>query len=238
MSDIRIALIAEGPTDRIVIEAALRAILPCTFLLTVLQPEATRPEMGSGWGGVLKWCHAANLRHQGSLDNEPTLAGFDLLILQIDADVAEKQYLDCGQQIADMARQFTWQVLPCGMPCPPPENTCTQLQNAITSWLGNATPGRKTVLCIPSKSVGTWLAAAVLPPDHPLMADAECNIGLENQLAVLPLAQRIKKSPRDFRRHEQKITDNWAQVTRVCSQALHFQQTIQRQAVILACQQA
>lgn len=59
MSELRIALVAEGPTDYEVIHAALRAVLPRSFVMTPLQPEGNRPVMGNGWGGVLKWCHAA-----------------------------------------------------------------------------------------------------------------------------------------------------------------------------------
>jgi hypothetical protein len=55
MSDLRIALVAEGPTDYVIIEAALKVFLPQPFILTQLQPEATKPEIGGGWGGVLKW---------------------------------------------------------------------------------------------------------------------------------------------------------------------------------------
>lgn len=36
MSELRVALIAEGPTDAIVIEAALKALLPRPFVLTQL----------------------------------------------------------------------------------------------------------------------------------------------------------------------------------------------------------
>ena len=45
MSDLRIALVAEGPTDFVIIEAALKAILPGAFILTQLQPEASLPEI-------------------------------------------------------------------------------------------------------------------------------------------------------------------------------------------------
>lgn len=52
---LRIALVAEGTTEFEVIQAALQAILsPRSFVLTKLQPEETKPEMGTGWGGVLK----------------------------------------------------------------------------------------------------------------------------------------------------------------------------------------
>ncbi len=54
MSELHIALVAEGPTDYEVIHAALKAVLPKPFVMTQLQPEATQPNMGAGWGGVLK----------------------------------------------------------------------------------------------------------------------------------------------------------------------------------------
>ena len=66
MSDLRIALVAEGPTDCIIIEAALKAVLGQPFVLTQLQPEPTRPDMGGGWGGVFKWCQEFRLRGAAS----------------------------------------------------------------------------------------------------------------------------------------------------------------------------
>lgn len=49
MSELRVALIAEGPTDSVLIQAALGAILrDRPFILTTLQPEPTRPRMGTG----------------------------------------------------------------------------------------------------------------------------------------------------------------------------------------------
>lgn len=226
MSDWRIALVAEGPLDRIVIEAALRAILPAPFVLTVLQPEATRPQMGTGWGGVLKWCHASSARHHGSLDLDPTLAGFDMLIIHLDADVADKQYADCGQEVASMAQPNGWQVLPCSLPCPPAAQTCAQLNHAVASWLHEALPGQKTVICIPAQSTGTWLAAAVLASGHHLLANAECNPDLERQLAALPLKQRIRKSQSDFRLRAKEVTDQWQKVTMLCSQARGFERAV------------
>ena len=94
MSELRIALVAEGPTDYVLIEAALKAVLPQPFILTQLQPEATRPDLGQGWSGVLKWCQAASQRHQGPLELDPTLLGFDLLILHLDVDVSTMTYHD------------------------------------------------------------------------------------------------------------------------------------------------
>ena len=94
MSDLRVALVAEGPTDAIVIEAALKALLPRPFVLTQLQPEPTRPKLGTGWGGVLRWCLAFATRGHARFEDDPTLPGFDLFVVHVDADVAEKSYAD------------------------------------------------------------------------------------------------------------------------------------------------
>lgn len=48
---LHIGLVAEGATDSVIIEAALKAILTQPFVLTSLQPEATQPQLGTGWCG-------------------------------------------------------------------------------------------------------------------------------------------------------------------------------------------
>ena len=226
MSELRLALVAEGPTDYEVVAAALRAILPRPFVLTLLQPEPTQPLMGAGWGGVLKWCHAAGLRHSGPLDADATLAGFDGLIIHLDADVALGQYADCGPAVAGMAQALGWRPLPCCQPCPPAAATCAQLETVLASWLGRAQAGGTTVWCLPAQSTGTWLAAATLPAGHALLAAAECNPVLESRLAQLPKKQRIKKSVLDYRNNAPAVTAQWARVKQLCPQALAFEQAL------------
>ncbi|MFC7410900.1 hypothetical protein [Hydrogenophaga atypica] len=227
MSERRIALVAEGPTDFEVIHAALKAFLPVRFTLTLLQPEPTLPAMGSGWGGVLKWCDAAGARHAASLDTDPTLEGFDLLVIHLDVDVAQKQYANCGLGVPAQAIAKGWNALPCHMPCPPVATTCTGLQTVLRSWLNPAQAGAKTVLCLPAQSSGTWLAAATLPAGDALLMGAECNVAVESRLAQLPKAQRIRKVVREYRAHADQITANWAGVKAICSQALAFEQAVQ-----------
>ena len=49
---LRIALVAEGPTDQPLIAAALNAILPSQpFVLTQLQPELTYPKWAQAGAG-------------------------------------------------------------------------------------------------------------------------------------------------------------------------------------------
>ena len=99
MSDpLRIALVAEGPTDGVVIEAALKAILgERPFVLTQLQPEGSLAfgALGAGWVGVYRWSRQSSGRGKGRLQNDALLfQTYDLLILHLDADVAGYNYED------------------------------------------------------------------------------------------------------------------------------------------------
>ena len=108
MSEPRIALVAEGPTDYEVIQAALKAILTTSFTLTLLQPEPTKPRFGTGWGGVLKWCSGAGARHAAALESDPTLEAFDLLVIHLDSDVSVADYAQCGPESARQALAKGW----------------------------------------------------------------------------------------------------------------------------------
>ncbi|HQV21742.1 MAG: hypothetical protein H6996_03360 [Moraxellaceae bacterium] len=228
-NSLRIALIAEGKTDYIIIEAALNAILPKPFILTMLPTENTRSELGEGWGKVLKWCqeftHINPNVDTRSLATDPTLMDFDLIIIHIDADVAEKSYADYGTAVAQATA--TLPILPCSQPCPPPSNTVSQLQQLLLAWLGITQKDAKTVFCVPSKAGEAWLAAAILPEAHPLLTGIECNLNLETRLSVLPKALKVRKSVREYQSRASTITKNWTTVTALCSQAAIFHQDIE-----------
>lgn len=224
MSDYRIALVAEGKTDAIVIEAGLKAILrDRAFILTQLQPEATLPHMGTGWCGVFKWCRQLNSRHEGPLEADALLSYFDLLILHVDADVARATSTDCGGHVKDLL----WDV-PCAEPCPPADPTVQALERVVSGWLGSVTLGSKGILCIPAQCTGTWLAAAVLPPEHTLLRTVECTPSIESALERLPLRVRIRKTKRDSRTHAGVVTQRWAQVAALCTQAARFEDKVRR----------
>jgi hypothetical protein len=225
-SELRIALVAEGPTDYEVIQAALKAVLPAPFVMQQVQPEDTQPKLGTGWSGVLKWCYQAHQRHRGPLIDDPTLVGFDLIIIHVDVDVAHQQYSNCGNLVEIWAKDNAWQTLPCAQPCPPVKDTVDALATVVESWLGQTTAGNCTLLCLPAQSSGTWLAAAVLPLTHQLLKNAECNLVLEKQLGQLPQNQRIKKNKREYRNHASRITQMWDQVKEVCPQAQRFERLV------------
>lgn len=222
MSDVRIALVAEGPTDATIINAALAAILPFPFVTTLLQPEATRPDLGAGWGGVLKWCRAFNTRGFLSFEEDPTLGLFDLFIMHIDADVADFSYADCGSEIEEAARKGGWGALPSSAACPPPDTAVNNVKAVLQSWVGRAAWGDRTILCIPSKSSEAWLAAAVYPENQKLLAALECCTTMETRLSALPKREKIKKKLIDYRPLAATITSNWPDIRRKCTRADAF----------------
>ena len=132
MSNLRVALIAEGPTDRVLVEAALRAILQRPFTVAQLQPEPTRPRFGAGWCGVFKWCREFAARSYASLEEDPTLPGFDLFVIHLDSDVAEMRYADGGAAVEDAAAGLP--ALPCSRP--------SFRDAAAAGAAGNPQPGR------------------------------------------------------------------------------------------------
>ena len=228
MSDLRIALVAEGPTDYVLIEAALKAVLgKQTFVLNQLQPEVTSPSFGGGWGGVLKWCAATSQRYTGSLDDDPLLKNFDLLVIHLDTDVAHQSYADCGEAVEAMAANKNWPRLPCSQPCPPVAATCAALQAVLMGWLNPAVLGSKTVVCLPAQSTGAWLAAAALPSTHALLSNVECNPDLEDSLGYLPKQLKVKKSVAGYRAKADLIRQHWNQAKALCSQAVLFESAVQ-----------
>jgi hypothetical protein len=222
MYELRVALVAEGPTDAIVIEAALKRLLPRPFILTQLQPEPTRPKLGTGWGGVLRWCLEFAMRGHARMEDDPTLPGFDLFVIHMDADVAEGTYADVSDELVEVARQNRWPVLPSSAPCPPPTGSVDAVRACLLSWSKLQTLGSKTVLCVPSKAIDAWLTSAVLDDGHRLLKGLECNLNLEAQLKALPKAKRVRKTAREYRAREKQITDAWAIVRNRCSQAERF----------------
>ena len=224
MSDLRVAVVAEGPTDAVLIDAALKAVLPRSFSTVLLQPEATRPAVGTGWCGVFKWCREFAARRTAQLEADPTLPGFDLFVIHVDSDVAECGYGDCGAAIETAARGLPQ--LPCSRVCPPPADAADEVRTRLMAWLNVTAVGPRTVLCVPSKSVEAWLAAAVLPCTSPLLTGIECSFNVEGRLASLPVKRRIRKTRREYINHAKTITAQWGRVRKLCSQAERFSQEV------------
>lgn len=228
---LRLALVAEGPTDRVVIEAAISSMLdPRPFILNQLQPEESLAffptggfgQFGGGWGGVYRWCRQATARSGGSLDADPLFEFHDILVIHLDADVADKTYNSAN--IQDNSGD-----LPCAQPCPPPRATTDRLMRVLLRWVGEIGPPDRTVLCTPSKSTEAWVLAALLPNDPAVLGgNLECLQHPENRFGQQPIESRVYKSESDYDSHRDSLREAWLTVTEICTEARRFNDDFRR----------
>ncbi len=220
---LRVALVAEGPTDKIVIQAAIGSVLGArSFILKQLQPEESLPfsQLRGGWGGVYHWCRQASARAGRALQHDPLFVTFDLLILHLDADVAQNSYSDAG--IVDAVND-----LPCFQPCPPAADTTNLLRAVLLRWVGEIQLPAKTVLCTPSKSTEAWVLTALYPDDTVVMSgNIECYATPHLQLQAKSMRGRMvtggKKTPGMYRQRGSEICAAWPQVRARCTEAERF----------------
>ena len=230
VSDPVIAAIVEGKTDIIVIEAALNAILEKPFTLIQLQPDESDAfggfgKTGGGWGGVYKWCRQIVSHGFSNIENNHVFHQFDIIIIHLDADVAEKRYSDID--IDDPPGDN----LPCSCPCPPASHTVEALKKVMLTWLNQSQTGEKTVFCIPSKNTETWVTVALFAGSDPrILEDIECNKTIYNYLMSKPARNRLirsvkgkaKKITVQYQNRKSDIENAWPLVIQHCFQAKVF----------------
>jgi len=230
MSDLRIGMTVEGPTDAMVLEAGLSAFLQSSFTSVTLQPQIPPGKSGAGWSGVFWWCRQIGSQGYSSLVESPILNHLDLVIIQVDADVAGMPY--SSAKIDDPP----YNDLPCEYPCPPASRTVGALHNVVRGWLDPSRPGAKAVICIPSKCIEAWAAAALYGPNDPdLVDDLECSFEVIPYLHAKPAKERLvriregkwRKEPGKFKRAQQTISNRWSDVKYYCPQAAHFQEEVE-----------
>lgn len=101
------------------------------------------------------------------------------------------------------------------------------MRGCLFAWTRLGAPGPKTVLCVPSKTMDAWLAAASLDDGHPILTNLECDLSVATRLANLPVATRIKKTKRQYHAKQQQISSSWALVRTRCTQAERFSIDVQ-----------
>ena len=223
---LRIAAAVEGPTDAIVLQAILRALLPDTdFKFQTLQPEgsvafdsAPSGSTGAGWVGVYRWSRQSACEGGGSVSDSSALSFHDVLIVHVDADVAGKTYA------SGSIRDAPCEDLPCEKPCPPPNGTTNALRAVVLNWLGAHECPPRIILCTPSKSIEAWVLAAIWPESNVVRQDDwECRLNPEGQLAAFPKSRRFKKRPDDYQRRQSEIEKAWPQVSARLTEAARFE---------------
>src|SRR5258706_1687757 len=180
----RIAFVMEGPTVFLVVRAAIRALLDGRdFEATTIHPELDenlRPRTEGGWGAVYKWCRQVLEQAEGIARENSIFALNDIVVIQVDADVARKKYEDyvIEDPPADELRQRK-----CEKACPPPSATTDALRSVMLGWLDETSVPPHAVLCTPSKNIETWVLAGLFPEnDQAVKTNIECRWGLEVQL--------------------------------------------------------
>lgn len=167
MSDpVRIAIVAGGKTDIALLAAAVKATLPGRALvLRALEPELSvdfkrvHTGLGEGWSAVYRWCQQAVDQAGGPLRDNPLFLNVDVLVVQLDADVADSSYASAN--IKDAATD-----LPCRKDCPPPSATTNALRAVLLRWMAEADTPRSVVVCTPSKALEAWVLAGLYPEDR------------------------------------------------------------------------
>jgi len=230
MSDaVRIALVAEGITDYVILTAAIDSMLNGrSFDLKLLQPEESvaftgrgnAGPLGGGWKGVRKWLLLAAQRGGGVLRRDPLFIGYDLLVLHLDADVASEDPVnDAVDPIPELAG-----VLPCALDCPPPNATTDLLRRVLLSWGGETAVPPRTILCTPSKSTEAWVMAIFFPNDREMQRKGwECHPNPASRLGQQPVKHRFSKRQKDYEERQINVRDSWPNVTGKLSEALRFQ---------------
>ena len=192
MTDIRIGIVCEGPTDFTVIKAALGSILGArTFVPSLLQPDldamgGAGPN-GSGWIGVQRWC-------QQNAPVTASLGGYDLVVIHVDADIADDARNDCVE------------------PCPPAENTVNRVTELLVTWLTDA-PNLLSHIAffIPSKQTEAWIFALLRSGELAGVPNLEClDSTMLFQSNPWKLVQQSgKKNSARYREQEGRIRSAW-----------------------------
>lgn len=218
----RVAIVCEGLTDLVVLQAVLNAIFG-DHIPTLLQPEelpggAAGP-FGGGWKGVRAWCQ--QLAAQGGLDASPLADTYDLLILHVDADIARDPEIACAQ------------------PAPPILPTLEALERVLLTWLqADATPER-LVLCVPAQATEAWMIAMLadqglaLPDNFTLSPALECEPDPAAILAAkkqrrLADKKSLQKTRRVYASLHFELEQGWPQAVARCVSAARFDANLRR----------
>lgn len=222
---LRVAVVCEGPTDLIVLKAALDAMLPATEkIYSYLQPQMTpdlmpvETDKGYGWSGVYRWCKQAVAEGGGKISGALLFDNIDVLIVHMDADVAEKTY-ESGK-IDDSTGD-----LPCAKPCPPPASTTNALRTVLLRWMNEPAVPPRTVFCTPSMNMEAWVIVALFPRTALLKKEGdkwECRAKPESQLGTQPKKQRINKTSEDYASRYDDFVAAWPRVCETQTEAKRF----------------
>lgn len=213
----RYLLVAEGPTDHVVINelaAKLSEIQGRLIEVFELAPQADATS-GSypafGWSAIEKWCKRFRVKTPEELDAVPEalrnnlrrntwkgmlgIQGADGIIIQMDNDIAH--------EISTVATFVS--------------GSCrsTHCKTAMISWLGESVLPNDVYLAIAAVATETWILATY-DPEHTVFADLPKPLNYEkiedceDRLIALGLRSKRKKGRRRLLKNPYTIYDAYA----------------------------
>ena len=232
MSDLlRVGFVTEGPTDYVALQAAVQSLLgDADFTPTLISPlvdESLAVQTGGGWTKVYLWCRQMLTEAGGDARESNLFKQHEILVIQVDADVADKKYTD-DQRITNPPQDLPLDMKcdrPCQTPCPRPREISDALRTIILGWLDETTVPPQTVVCVPSRSIESWVLVALFPND-PTAArvNIECRRDCEVRLRTHGLIKSGQKLIQQYRANDAAIAAGWGQVRQRCGEAERFSQ--------------
>jgi len=223
----RVAIVSEGPADREILQAIL------DHYLDDYEPRPIQPPLGltgghagplgGGWRGVKAWCEQESDAHH---DFAVALGNADILIIQVDADVA-----------CDADHDPT-------LACPPTSIRCDYVRNLVMGWLGRADLPERVLLCVPATATETWAFVALYPHNPNIAVCAphgppdciECRPDIKQVVRtvarhrrpklVVGAAGKLKNQADGYRAAATEITAGWQFVLQTCHEATLFHDSL------------
>jgi hypothetical protein len=240
-SVLKIGIIAEGPTDMLVIKEIVNNLIAdqYEFICTLIQPQCSaafeqlNTELGTGWSGVCRCLLEMKKQSNGKFNQHTRVNHFNILIIQLDVDVTRQSYEDGHLSHIDD-----------NLPCPPiscplsprqrnqcpsncdiPRQRANAIRQVVLNWIDNCPP-QHLVFCTPAQAIEAWVFAAFFPNDALIRRNKlECTEVPERLLKSKPKQKRIEKTVKDYR---EKVVNNfcsrWSKVRKNCSEAERFSQ--------------
>ncbi|WP_315004706.1 hypothetical protein [uncultured Selenomonas sp.] len=209
MSEYRVGIITEGPTDIHLITGILENGFPShRFLPTLLSPtqeelDLQKKDGGFGWRSVYLTCRELKDR----LAFSTCVGGFDFLVIHIDGDVAYHRYEDAG--IVDAPG-----VLPCAALGDEIGSVCAKLEGVLSEWIGNMSDTPQIVFCIPYISTETWAGALVFPESWGDVSE-DCNEDFVSRRLVAlgrPKAEKARRLVRQSGGQIKKVNGTYSRI--------------------------
>ncbi|ELX11844.1 hypothetical protein Jab_1c04320 [Janthinobacterium sp. HH01] len=238
MKDIKIGVVAEGPSDRIAIENLLRAyfrhknIKKSELSFKSVQPYVDNTSKSGfsegGWLWVYKWCVANPIEERESKYFSAGLFADDMdefscsaLLVHMDADICEEI-----RDLTDLK------------PVPTKEDGAQMrgdfISGTLNQWLWPTGPviDARYIVAPAVESIEAWLVAGLSAEDH----EPETNVEIQKRLAHLdylvvkkrPIPQNIKKpdkSVNNFNKISMTASENVARIAEKCP---HFKMAAEK----------